>query len=604
MRLFKPRIVFLLVAATLTACGGGGSPVALRTASPRVTPPPVPSATPTAMPGPASVATTQSLNNGMALSNAPLAIPLAVPTGYSDTLTIPLVTAAAGTTLTIAGGAAVPPGLVPLSVARLASTRRPDATSSLATIYYDSIVPSANVTLAGNINFTQSFPANTLTNGASYYVAFFDTTQTAPVWQTISGPVLPSGSDLTFSGTISPTTLIAGKTYGFAIFSGATPTATPPPAPQTLLYFSDKTGLTIATETGSIVKKLNIPSQTFDIDDAGNVYANDPHHGGTAPGVGGADFFAEYPAGSETPNAPYLPSTPRGFFTSVSGAGEVIAVHNVSNAGVLATDIWDPGVTGAPSRTITTNVPTGVISFVLTHDGTLYVPDRSSAGVPQFDVFPPGATTPSKVIPETILPAAQYNNFSPNYSAVGADGTLYVTEYSFQQPDPNSGIYIYPLNGPERFIAAASNAQGPGPQGIDVDGSGNIYVVNNNTAVLTSTTCQGDSLQSVTVYDQKGNLLRTVTGNPLGGFPITAAVDGTAFVSSFRAQLQPACPVTGIDGIFSIAPGASTSTQISSSGSSTIVLYDGTHRTEPFGRPSHGSSVSGGHANASFDRRH
>lgn len=520
-------------------------------------------------------------------------MPFAAPPGYGQSVSIPLVTTRAGTMITLTAGTTVPAGLAPLSGSRLPAARRPDVPGSFNTIFYDSIVPTADITVAGNVVFNESLPAGVLAPGTSYYVAFFDTTKPAPAWQTIVGPVTPSGNALAFSGTISATTLLANKQYGFAIFSGATPTTTPPPAPQTLLYFGDYAGLTVAQTDGTIVKTLAIPSQTFDLDDVGNVYANDPHHGGPAPGMGGSSFFAMYPAGSSTPNAPYVPSVARGFFVAASGAGEAIAVHNLSNAGVLTTDVWDPGVTGAPSRIITTNVPGGNSSFVLAHDGTIYLPDVSAAGVPQFDIFPPGSTTPSKVIPETLVSPSQYKNFAPNYSAVASDGTLYVTEYSFQQPDPLAGTYVYPLNGPERFIPAASNAQGPGPQGIDIDGSGNIYVVNNNSAVLTSTTCQGDSLQSVSVYDKTGALARTVTGAQ--GFPVTAAVDGRAFVSSFKALLQSSCPVTGSNGIYAIAPGASTATQISAMGSSTIVLFDGTHKTEPFSRSAHGSGGRGGH---------
>ena len=34
---------------------------------------------------------------------------------------------------------------------------------------------------------------------------------------------------------------------------------------------------------------------------------------------------------------------------------------------------------------------------------------------------------------------------------VGADGTLYVTEYTYFQPDPLAGLYIYYSDGRERF---------------------------------------------------------------------------------------------------------------------------------------------------------
>ena len=82
------------------------------------------------------------------------------------------------------------------------------------------------------------------------------------------------------------------------------------------------------------------------------------------------------------------------------------------------------------------------------------------------------------------------------------------------------------------------DTQDLGIQGVDVDGSGNIYVVNNNSATTSSTTCQRDSLQSVSVYVNFGTLLRTITGD-FTGFPITTAVDGSASISSFAVLLLP-----------------------------------------------------------------
>jgi sugar lactone lactonase YvrE len=480
-----------------------------------------------------------------------------------------------------------------------------DTTGSFNTILYDAIVPSANITVAGNISFTQGFPSGVLGASTQYYLGFYDTTQASPAWQTIAGPVTPSGSNLTFSGTISSLTLAANKVYGFAVFSTVSPTGTPPPTPQTLIYFGNDTTLSIAAESGAIQTTLPIGSNSFDLDDAGNVYAE------LNPTGSGNASLAMYPAGSASPAATYIPSVAgEGAFISASGNGEVAAVYsrngnNVLSSGQQTTDVWDPGKTGTPSRTLVTQAGSNLL-FAMTHDGTLYLPSSSGTGVPEYDIFPPGAAVPSKVITETIVPASQYANFDPNYAAVGPDGTLYVTEYSFQQPDPNAGVYIYPGNGgAEKFIAAQADANGAGPQGIDVDGSGNIYVVNNNSGIAAGgQTCQGDSLQDVTVYSPSGTLLRTVAGGN-SGFPITVAADGTAFFATFQVQFAQSCAATGADDIFSVAPGASTSTNIEQSGSTEIILYDGTHKTSPFysgGRGATGSSHAGSRG-AAF-RRH
>ena len=92
--------------------------------------------------------------------------------------------------------------------------------------------------------------------------------------------------------------------------------------------------------------------------------------------------------------------------------------------------------------------------------------------------MPPRSTTPSRTFGERNVPLAQQVNFTPNYAAIGSDGTLYVTEFNiFATPDPLAGLYIYPPTGqePVPVITGAEN-----PQGVDVDAVGNIYVVNNN----------------------------------------------------------------------------------------------------------------------------
>ncbi len=557
---------------------------------------------------PATAATSVSLGS-TALSNAPVTEPVPVPSGYSQSISIPLVSTAANTTVSIKSGTTVPAGLAPLSRSRsraVFARRRDDASDPYTTIFYTSFQPSANITVAGNISANQAFPAGTLNTSTPYYLGFYDTTQASPAWQTISGPVMSTdGLSLTFSGTVGSTTLVANALYGFAIFSTVTPSATPPPAPQTLLYFGDGTTLTIASESGTIETQLAIPNQSFDLDDAGNVYAANYYAAvPSAPPSPIPLMLTKYPAGSATPSATYLPSkTDSGSFLSASGSGELASVYlprgGTDTSQALVADVWDPGVVGAPSRTLTTT--TAADTFVMTHDGTLYLPDTSPSGAPQYDVFPPGASTPSSIIPETIVTPAQYANFFPNYGAVGPDGTLYITEYAFAQPDPLAGTYIYPPGGTERFIPAVSNANGPGPEGVDVDGSGNIYVVNNNAGYTNNfQSCQEDTLSEVTVYSSSGTLLRTIPTTQ-APYPITVAADGTAFYSTFG----PFCTNQDFGTIASILPGANTATQIFGHGSTEIVLYDGTHKTNPlFMGRSGGSSGHGGGASRAIRRFH
>jgi hypothetical protein len=539
------------------------------------------------------------VNSGAALVNAPLSTALPAPAGYTQAISVPLANAPANTHVQFLATTTQPASLAPLSKRRF-SLRPQDTSGSYDVVLYDSLVPSANITVAGTISFTQGFPSGVLSSTAQYYLGFYDTTQASPAWQTIAGPVTASGGNLTFSGTVSSVTLAANKLYGFAVFSSTAPSGTPPPAPQTLVYFGNDTTLTIAAENGTVKSTLPIGSNSFDLDDAGNVYASLN---------GGSPQLAMYPAGSASPAATYEPSVTANAFIAASGAGEVAAIYarngnNVLSGGQQTVDVWDPGKTGTPSRTLTTLAGSNTV-FAMTHDGTLYLPDQSGTGVPEYDVFPPGASAPSRVITETIVPSSQYATFAPNYAAVGPDGTLYVTEYTFQQPDANAGVYIYPGNGgAESFIPALADTNGPGPQGVDVDGSGNIYVVNNNSGLAQAGGCQGDSLQSVSVFSPTGATLRTVTGGN-SGFPITVAADGTSFFATFVVQFESSCPATGAYGLYSVAPGASTSNSISSSGSTEIVLYDGTHKTAPFYSGGRGA-ISSGAARGAFlrNRRH
>lgn len=93
------------------------------------------------------------------------------------------------------------------------------------------------------------------------------------------------------------------------------------------------------------------------------------------------------------------------------------------------------------------------------------------------------------------------------------------------------------------------------------------------------------------MYSPSGTLLRTVN-SAVSGFPITVAADGTAFLSTFATQLQSSCAATGADGIFSIPAGGTTATEIEPVGSTEIVLFDGTHKTNPLSRLASGRGTA------------
>ncbi len=211
-------------------------------------------------------------------------------------------------------------------------------------------------------------------------------------------------------------------------------------------------------------------------------------------------------------------------------------------------------------------------AFDVQHDGTIYLANNNGTTA-SYNVYAPGSSTPTRTVPETIVTGSNVAAFAPNYMTVGPDGTIYVTEYSYIQPDTLAGLYIYPPSGSEKFVATTTDANGNGPQGVDVDAVGNIYVGNNNAADLTgggSGPQQSDDLNDIEVFAPGGSsVLRHITGS-FDVYPLVVAPDGTIFFASFLGAGS-----TGVTGTFVVAPGASTATSVNSNAEATIVLYNG-----------------------------
>lgn len=586
MRIYTGAVAAFIAVAALAACGGGSSTATL----------PVASATPSSVPSPkttpAAVSTSVPIAPA-ALNAAPVSTALPAPTGYGAHVDIPNVSAPAGTTITLSSSIGAPSSLAALQSTRRASTGlRPMSNGQFDAVFYDTIVPSQNLVVAGNVSFTQSFPSGGLQSTTKYYLAFYDTTQPSASWQTIAGPVTPNGTSLTFSGTIGSFAFDSGKLYGFAIFTMSSPSATPPPASsQTLAYLSNlntENQILEETASGTVVATLNMNSSDVALDDAANVYdlyeppAPSPAPSASAIPTAPPATLAEYPAGSATAAKSYSPSVPNStYFVAASGAGELVdaAMGNGTNS----FDVWDPGQSGAPSRTITAKQ--NVIAFAMGHDGTLYIPAISSTGQLQYLAYAAGASAPTRTIAETVVPAMQQGSFSPNYINIGADGTLYVTEYSFSQPDPLAGLYIYPPNGPEKFVSTTSDSQGAGPEGVDVDASGNIYVANNNQYYDSTGTYHPDTLHDVEVFAPGGSsVLRHITGN-FDPFPLAVAPDGTLFFSSFGSG-------SSVQGTFAVPAGGSTATGIANFAVNSIPLYTGYQEVMSRRAQSYGMSSS------------
>jgi len=621
MRLRIPVVVVLgsFAAVAIAACSGGGSITSLPM---RVAP------SPSAVPSPvvnAQVAVA-------AVNNAPIAAsPLPAPSGYTSTISIPNATVQSGTTITVNSSTTIPANstIPPLFSSRRASasTRSPKANaaspSPFTTIFFDSIEPSAPITVAGAISVSQAFPAGTLTAGTSYYLGFYDASAPNPAWQTIASTTpAADGQTLTFTGTAASTTLRTNITYGFVIYTGApgAPSPTPLPAPPLDAYLPQGSkGIIVVNAAGVTATALPITAGSLGLDDAGNVYALQMSQNPTPPPSGLAApspvpaVLAEYAAGGTTVLKSFAPSQPANtFFDVSSGAGLVAAqglpvASDTSPTGeILSTDVWLSSSTGgAPNYTIvepSAGVPFGIVD----HAGNLYLTHVNADGTFNYDVFSPGSSTPTFTIPESIVPAEQQASFNPNYAAVGSDGTLYVTENNFIHvngvADQLAGLYIYkPAGGgkyTETFVATTADANGPGPMGVDVDANNNIYVANNNQATLFDANynllgTQEDSLHDITIYGPGGTSPRHVSSTSFDPVPLAVAADGTLFFSSFENN-----DGTGVSASFSLLPGATTVTQIASSASELFALYDGTRETTALKRKSASVSTASGSTHA------
>jgi hypothetical protein len=564
-------LLFSGVAAlfVLAACGGSSSGT-------------VPTST-TASPASVSFATSAPLSSS-ALSQQALATAVPAPTGYAQSISAALVTAAANTSITIKEGSSNPSGIPALGYAvsngkvGTMGKVRPLVSGQNNAVFYDVIIPSASITVAGTVTFTQSFPSGVLASGTNYYLAFYDSTQASPSWQTISGPVTESNNTLTFSGTIGSFTLQQGDAYGFCVFAESGSSTPPPSTNQDAAYLAQGTGgIVIVNTAGTTVNTLAINSNSVALDDSANIY-NDyfatPAPSATTP----PPTIQKYNAGSTTPSTTYVSQMPVGqsgideFIVESSGAGEVVNfyVNYNTSPGTLYAEVWNPGSSGgAPNYTLSSQF-VDTPAFDVQHDGTIYLANNNGS-TQTYGVYPPGSTTPSRTVAETIVTGANLSNFAPNYMTVGPDGTIYVTEFGYYSCDTLAGLYIYPPSGTETFVATASDANGAGPQGVDVDATGNIYVGNNNAGYnCNSGMEQNDDLNNIQVFAPGGSSVsRTVTGS-FDVYPLVVAPDGTIFFGSFQGAGN-----TGVNGTFVVAPGATAATSVSSQGETSIVLYNG-----------------------------
>jgi hypothetical protein len=367
-----------------------------------------------------------------------------------------------------------------------------------------------------------------------------------------------------------------------------TPTATPTPASTELFIADGLQGGVSEYQASSGVLKQNfaqaLPVGQVDLDDAGYVFT---FLGGTATSSPKPEL-SKVAIGGNTVLATYAPTAPETLALGVSPEGELVV------AGLSGTsrtyDIWDRGVTGKPSRTLTYPDVNGntQFEFALGPDGALIVPYQSN-DQQKFDIIPRGKSTPSRTIVDAIARSPQ--SFTPNWMAVDAEGTLYVGEWSYTSGDPDAGLYVYPKTGPERCVTS----MGPGINGLDLDAAGNVYVaINNGTYEDGGTPYTADNAQQVFVYSPGAKtLLRQFSDGTPGIFWLTAGDDGAIYLVQYPNEV--ANGPTAVGEVLRVAPGASSaSVLVPNVISEDVSLYDGSHAKQALLR-SKAVHVVGGH---------
>jgi hypothetical protein len=287
---------------------------------------------------------------------------------------------------------------------------------------------------------------------------------------------------------------------------------------------------------------------------ASNVFAQQPpqprdYYVGT-PGIGLPVAPPAQVAGTATPPSSFAPATKnvrmfgalysvescvydasRGVIVAPSrGVGQAVRVNDawiafVNHDGSVNTPRWI-GIqnAGAERDTMTPplvlNEPFG--SYL--HKGVLYLADRDG-GTP--DTANPGQNTPSVAVVRTFdmatgrplksvtVPGSPWLNDI----TVAADGTVYGTNTgAADKPETWAVWKVTPDGQSSVFVQGAPLSM---PNGIEVDGDGNIVVVNIGTA-------------DVITFAPDGKVLRTEQAAQTGNDGLVIMSDGVKFVSSVR----------------------------------------------------------------------
>jgi hypothetical protein len=343
-----------------------------------------------------------------------------------------------------------------------------------------------------------------------------------------------------------------------------------------MLYIATNgTGIKVFTESGKHVRTYaaSTGASQMQMDDAGNAYVS--YTKGTSTALSRYAIGARTPSGTYATNAKAVLGLP-----FVSHAGAVLFPQlTLYNGSVMLDAVWNPGVTGKPTRTF--SYPGNNANAAVGADGTMILPYMDTAKKSfRYAVIPAGATAPSRTIVETLVKKYDIAGFSPNWLVLANDGTLYVGEWTFAGTDVNAGLYVYPPTGKEYVVKAGAK----NPTGLALDAAGNVYVLNSNFSFSSSGgTC--DTLHTLSVFSPHAKrLLRVVRSGFENGEALTVDASGNAFIDelAYPASSKACRDIQGKGAIARVASGAKTAaTIVSNLSNSELVIYDGKTAINP-----------------------
>ncbi len=466
--------IALGAASVIAACGGGGGS--------GMPPPPVIGSPPPQPP-----------STSVPFAAVGQQFPLPGIANYSESITVPNNNQSGTTNLFVVSIATQPyPPLVEIrkslqeqSAPRHARPFSISPSGGTALLYF-SIVPQVNATFSTIPAFQITVPQSTA--GQNYYMALWDATTVGPLsWQSV-GQFSVSGSTINFSGAPIPVPMNAGGGAGLALFSE--PVASPTPASPARIFIANPANdtVTMYDQNGNVLNpsggfpNLSMPyGITFDTAN-GHLYVFNQY----LP----SNNVTSY---DKTGTQVALPGTFANAF------GPAITFDSANDELYVANDAEnDVTVYDQNGNQITTtgafqslNAPQSLV-FDSTNNDLYVVNGAPNYNITEYDQNG-NQITPSGLF--AINPVCHPSGiaFDP------ANGELYVTNLGC------GSVNVFDQHG--NAITPTGTFNGldcPGFISFD-SANGDLYVTNSGMANF----CEGDIGDSVTVYDQNGNLITT-----------------------------------------------------------------------------------------------